>query len=120
MNQSVPSEAESPTPPPSRSTSPTPVLTLAPTPTTNSSNSGDQDSTLRNAKQALDHATDRLAKIDRSKLLGQDDSDYKVVAGMIKSAQQAMAEKDFLRAQSLAEKAEVLAQQLANRTPVAW
>jgi len=86
-----------------------PVLSLAPGPDPAGEQSAEQ-----HAESVLDEATSKLATIDRSKLDGQKVNDYDLVAGLIKSAQAAMRESDFVKAESLGEKASVLARLLAT------
>lgn len=87
-----------------------PVLSLAPGP-----DPPGQQSAEQHAETALDEATSKLATIDRSKLDGPRVNDYDLVAGLIKSAQEAMRESDFVKAESLGEKASVLARLLATK-----
>lgn len=63
-------------------------------------------------QQSVDAASKRLAMLDRSELHGQEATDYDLLAGLVRGAQQALKEQDFLRAQSLADKASVLAARL--------
>jgi hypothetical protein len=86
-----------------------PVLSLAPGP-----DPGGEQSAEQHAQSVLDEATSKLATIDRSKLDGQKVNDYDLVAGLIKSAQAAIRESDFVKAESLGEKASVLARLLAT------
>ena len=86
-----------------------PVLSLAPGPDPAGEQSAEQ-----HAQSVLDQATRELATVDRSKLDGQKVNDYDLVAGLIKSAQAAIRESDFVKAESLGEKASVLARLLAT------
>ena len=86
-----------------------PVLSLAPGP-----DPPGQQSAEQHAGNILDQATKELATVDRSKLDGQRANDYDLVAGLIKSAQAALRESDFVKAESLGEKASVLARLLAT------
>jgi len=86
-----------------------PVLSLAPGP-----DPPGQQSSEQHAQTALDEATRELATVDRSRLEGQKVDDYDLVTGLMKGAQEALHENDFVKAESLGEKAAVLARLLAT------
>jgi uncharacterized protein (DUF885 family) len=103
-------ESARPTATPARAETKPPQLAVV-------SNPAEQAASRQRAEQAVDKAVKRLATVDRSKLSGQDASDYDVIAGFIKDAQRALREQDFVRAEGLARKAQVLASQLGSRPP---
>ncbi len=114
--QPTPSEAEikkpkrlAKTKPKAKQPEKAPVLSLAAGP-----DPPGQQSAEQHAQTALNEATRELAKVDRSRLDGQKVNDYDLVTGLIKSAQDAMRESDFVKAESLGEKAAVLARLLAT------
>ncbi len=86
----------------------TPVLSLAPGPDPLAKQP--RSSRLR---APLTTPPGRLATVDRSKLAAQRATDYDLVTGFIRGAQEALGENDFVRAESLGEKAAVLARLLA-------
>lgn len=105
-----PPSAGPPGPSSGKDTSKGPVLTLAP-----GGNPADAARSKQRAQDALKHATQQLTTVDRAKLAGQNAADYDLVAGLIRSAQEALKDEDSVRAQGLAEKAAALAEQLSSR-----
>jgi hypothetical protein len=92
---------------PARQITRAPVLKLAP-----AENPAASISAREQAEQTVSDASKKLAMLDRSKLQGQEATDYDLLAGFVKGAERALKEQDFLRAQSLAEKASVMAARL--------
>jgi len=80
-----------------------PILTLA-----------GESASRAQAQQAVDTADRNLAKIDRSRLTGNDLATYDQASGFVSSAQHAMTQDDYFAASGLALKASLLTSQLAR------
>ena len=76
----------------------------------------DNDADRYRAQALIDDASTRLARIDRSKLKGEDHTAYNQASGLADAARKAMQQRDYLAASGLARKASVLTAQLAART----
>ena len=92
---------------------PAPPMTPAPAATTVTLGNEDQD--RASAEHLINNAGAKLARIDRSKLRGDDASSYSQASGFVAAARLAIQQRDYLAASSLARKASVISDQLAAR-----
>jgi hypothetical protein len=76
----------------------------------------DNDADHLQAQALLNDADTRLARIDRSKLTGDNVTAYDQASDLAKAARKAMVEHDYLAASGLARKAELVTAQVASRT----
>jgi hypothetical protein len=76
----------------------------------------DNDADHLRAQALLDNADTRLAKIDRSKLTGENATAYDQASELAKAARDAMVQHDYLAASGLARKAALVTAQVAART----
>ncbi len=94
-------------------TAPAPPMTPAPAATTVTLGNEDQD--RASAEHLINNAGAKLARIDRSKLRGDDASSYSQASGFVAAARLAIQQRDYLAASSLARKASVISDQLDAR-----
>ena len=90
------------------------MLTIGPEPNADGQSTAGTATAEKDAIGAVNQASQQLNSIDRASLTESGAEEYGLIAAMVKSAQRALHEKDFLRAQRLAGKASVLAVNLAN------
>jgi hypothetical protein len=76
----------------------------------------DNDADRHRAQALIDDASTRLARIDRSKLKGEDNTAYNQASVLANAARKAMEQRDYLAASGLARKASILTAQLVART----
>jgi outer membrane biosynthesis protein TonB len=74
----------------------------------------DNDADRRQAQALLDDADSELARIDRSKLSGEDTAAYNQANDLTNAARKAMGQNDYLAASGLARKASLLEAQLTS------
>jgi cytoskeletal protein RodZ len=77
---------------------------------------GNGDATKTRAEHLLSDTDLKLAKVDRSKLTGQQATVYEQATGFADAARKALEQRDYLAASSLAAKASLLADKVAPGT----